>query len=306
MAAFVSVPSEPSSPPIESILFHPHILPLETHWHSKSSSVTVFLCILRRCAIEQIVMVTDALGYSVRDCPEIVISTGNVVDKMNPVATWNLREEHPSGIKPFTEVSFRFDIPQSSRLVSLKFTVPSTEATASQPPVPHHPGSAATSLPALHIGRLSFVIDDRWFEVPVVGESTTVSTLYIEQIKSPKTQVVRNHVRPLHMRMRTSKMKTEFEIDPFHMYGFSMLVRHKDRRPNTQVRELRVVINHMNLRGEVFQQTQLGVFVIPRVSANTTLYFDFESQIKGNAVTFECLSTYGDDEMCPPGRIQMY
>ena len=279
-------------------MFSPSILPLEIYWHSKATTVTVFLCILRRCALEKIVLTTDCLGYTARDCPEVVISMGNVVDKMTPVATWNLREQCAGGdgiIKPFTEVEYKFEIPQSSRLVALKFTVPPSQAS-----------DRPSLQPVLHLGRLSFVVDEKWFEVPVVGESTTISTLYIEQIKSSKTQVVRSHVRPLQTRVKSSKLKTEFEIDPFRMHGFSLVVKHKDRRANTQVKEVRIVVNNMNLRGEVFQQTQLGVFVIPKVQANTPLFFDFEADIKGNVISFECLSTYGDDEMCPPGKIQMY
>lgn len=220
----------------------------------------------------------------------MAISVGHVMDKMSPVATWNLRDISGGEIKPFTEVAYQFETRQSASLLSLKFTLP----------------SQSTGSPLLHIGRISFSVNETEFEVPLVGESTTISTLYIEQIKSAKTQVVRNHIRPLNTQFRSSRLKTEFEIDPFRMHGFSVLVKHKDRRASTQVRELRMVVSHMNLRGEVFQQTQLGVFVIPKVQANTTLYFDFEAEIKGNIMTFECLSTYGDDEMCPPGKIQLY
>jgi len=59
-------------------------------------------------------------------------------------------------------------------------------------------------------------------------------------------------------------------------------------------------------KGEIVNLRNLGEFTIPRVKSNTQLFFDFEVEIKGNTISFEALSSYGDQEISPPTRIQLY
>jgi len=139
-------PNEIGSPPGDSILFSPSILPQEVFWYSRATSVSLNIFILKRCAIEALVFSVDSLGYlsisfsfpfsllitvlsyicdryTPVDCPKIVISSGNVLEEMEEVATWNLRELYEGNIEPLTQLRYEFETRVSSRIIRLQFDI---------------------------------------------------------------------------------------------------------------------------------------------------------------------------------------
>jgi len=90
------------------------------------------------------------------------------------------------------------------------------------------------------------------------------------------------------------------------MHGFSVVCKHKEGRPQSQVRDIRITIATLSVRGDLVQENQLGVFSLPLVPANTLLYFDKAVDVRGNVVTLECLTNFGDREICPLSNFQLY
>ena len=50
----------------------------------------------------------------------------------------------------------------------------------------------------------------------------------------------------------------------------------------------------LNVRGDLLQETWVGVFVLPLVPHNTPCQVVVPLEVRGNLISLECLSSYGD------------
>ena len=130
-------------------------------------------------------------------------------------------------------------------------------------------------------------------------------------------------ITPGSVRYRNGRLITDVAVSPFRMSGFSVVVRHREGRPRTQVRvlaahalrsfrrvmdadrgvgaraspqvrEVRVVVSTLNVHGDLRQETLVGVYTLPLVTSNTPCHVDAPLDVRGNLVSIECMSSYGD------------
>jgi hypothetical protein len=94
-------------------------------------------------------------------------------------------------------------------------------------------------------------------------------------------------------------------IEPMTVAGFSVLIRHGEEGPSTQVKSIRVVGIVTDGKGEMVAMRQICRVIIPKSKANAELYFDFATPTQANIVTFEFLSNYGGTEQVPP-KVALY
>lgn len=57
---------------------------------------------------------------------------------------------------------------------------------------------------------------------------------------------------------------------------------------------MRVVVSTLNVHGDLRQETLVGVYTLPLVASNTPCHVDAPLDVRGNLVSIECTSSYGD------------
>ncbi len=259
--------------------------------------------------------------YSAADAVRLVVCADAGLGAPQHVSTWDLskesaRDQRAGAIAPGTRLVWTLDPPQLARLLVI-----TVESAA--------PGADADGPPRLHLGSLEVLEGPAPLPLPGasversangpavdhVPKATNVARNYVRRRARRRAGVlacwracadVRAQIKPLNVRHRQGRQVCDISVDPFRMQGFSLVCRQREGRPLSQVREVRVTVGTLSVRGDLVQENQLGVFLVPLVAPNTTVAFDKAVDVRGNVVTLECLSNYGDLEMCPASNFQLY
>ncbi|KAG2375030.1 hypothetical protein C9374_010034 [Naegleria lovaniensis] len=97
-----TVETAPKSPPIESILFPPDILPLE-YWYAPPStdSVTIIIVLQSYAKLSRMVLLVDQLGYSNEDAPIFDIAIAERLPSFKSITSWKLSASKPNAMLEF-------------------------------------------------------------------------------------------------------------------------------------------------------------------------------------------------------------
>ena len=115
----------------------------------------------------------------------------------------------------------------------------------------------------------------------------------------------RSQARPMWAQYRAGKKILDMCIEPMIIGGFSVLIRHGDEGPSTQIKLIRVVGITTDAKGEMTALRQICRVVVPKSKPNVELYFDLAVPTQANIITFEFLSNYGALEQVPP-KVSLY
>lgn len=298
-----SVPTHPDSLPIESILAPPNLDADFGYWHAECgvSDVDIYIVLATEASVTKFVLLVDSLGYSEYDVPNIKIYAGLTRTALSLIETWELPN---TGIDGGSSVILSLKNPYNCRLVRLSISLPRTMSSSEHGPIVKNNDAG----PFLHLGKI------RISGIPTPCICTPQFTA--QEQKSYQTTIrlppifSRTKFRPLSSQWRVNKKVFEVKVTPGSVLGFFITVLHSELGYPSQVKLLhvRAISNVAEKRAQVQIVHELQTFVIPKVRANTVLYYDFLIDVTPfSTFSFEFLTSYGGPDVAPhPPKINVY
>eukprot|EP01132_Coremiostelium_polycephalum_P005946 gene5946-7405_t len=164
--------TDPKSPPIETILLPPGILPLNMFWYAPPTvnSVELVIMLSYESLVYSISLITDSLGYHNYDLPNVNIKIGKTFtlpDHFENQGDWVF---HPNVwstsdpnliIQPQSCISYILPQPIQARAISLKFSLPDLPTFLTYE-------TNQRVKPFLHIGRIAVhgIYSDSLSDIP--------------------------------------------------------------------------------------------------------------------------------------------
>ncbi|KAN0031990.1 hypothetical protein ACTFIV_005863 [Dictyostelium citrinum] len=306
-----SVPTATESPPIESILLAPSILPLNMYWKAPAdtNSVDIDVMLSYESMVYSISLIVDSIGYHNYDLPIISISYGKTFttrDQYQEIGQWVL---HPNGwssndpnlvIQPSSCVSYILNKPIQARIISLRLTLPAIPTFLSALQYGIIP-----SKPQLHIGRISIhgIFSDSLSDISTWSSSSLPlspsdkdlydNTLYSTSfITAPKRNPMKTNIQ-----IKSNKsihISLAYQV-PNNIRGFSLIITHDENEGvKSQVKGISISFYSVNQKNELSSHQYLSQILVPKCRLSSTLYFDFPIPLPPNYIlAFEFISNYG-------------
>ncbi|GAM26152.1 hypothetical protein SAMD00019534_093270 [Acytostelium subglobosum LB1] len=314
-----SVPTDINSPPIETILLPPGVLPFTMFWYAPPNvnSVDVNIVLAYDSQVYSITLLVDSLGYYNYNVPSVDIKIGKNLcqSDMESVGPWvfqpNGWSSNPSQIiQPQSCISYILPQPRQARVISLRFTLPNLPTFLTY-------DNSEPVKPFLHLGRIAVhgYYNDSLSEVPSFLSSSIPleasdkelyeNTLYSVSSVTPK----RN---PIHLSKIITAQKSartiHISIDStVTVKGVSIIISHDDNEGvRSQVKGITISCVIVNQKNELLSHQFLSQILVPKSRLNSTLYFDLPNIPPSiNLLSFEFTSNYGGTVLSIP-KVNLY
>ncbi|EFA80244.1 hypothetical protein PPL_07069 [Heterostelium album PN500] len=226
------------SPPIETILLPPDVLPLSVYWSAPPSvsSVDISIALSYDALVYSITLLVDSLGYYNYNVPSVEIKIGKTLltSQLESIGPWTFQPNGWSSnpnqvIQPQSCISFILPQPMQARMISLRFSLPNLPTFLTY-------DNDEPVKPFLHIGRIAIhgFYNDTLSEVPTFMTSSIPlessdkelyeNTLYSNSLITLK----RNPVKTISNQVKSAKT-IHINIDPSTtVKGFSAIITHED------------------------------------------------------------------------------
>ncbi|EFC49945.1 SAC9 protein-like protein [Naegleria gruberi] len=287
-----SVDTAANSPPIESILFPPDILPLE-YWYAPPGidTVTIIILLQSYAKLSKMVLLVDQLGYTQDDAPIFDIAIGERLPTFKNITKWTLEA---SKANEMLEFSFNGEGTSNNtdlcRLVRLTVKLPERDPSNTSPRI-------------LHIGRILLygkVNDDSSSH----HGNDALETLapkeqqYLDEILRAKPTIQRVQLKTESKYVKESNcIDVSLAEVGTVVSGFRINLTHTQDTIHSQVKHIRVSFlygeNEKSL--DVASQVIVEKITVPKVEPGASLIFEFNKNfnVAVKLVRFEFLSTYG-------------
>lgn len=205
---------------------------IDYYWYAPPnySLVQIVIALGQKSSVSKIVLEVDKLGYSSEVfVPHIQVLGGNSVNNLKNWGIWNLLEEGETSISPFSQKEFTLKNPITSHLVCLVLSL-------SQ--LPKGTKKNLLSETRLHLGRIQVLGKALQQHTKLLNPLT-----YIDQSEKAhydnlfKKGVItqRIPIKALSTHFRSSGKILDIYIEQTLVSGFTILIKHGEEGPNTQV-----------------------------------------------------------------------
>eukprot|EP01133_Synstelium_polycarpum_P008034 gene8034-9438_t len=280
-----SVPTDPLSPPIETILLPPGILPLSMFWSAPSTvnSVDITIVMAFDALVYSITMLVDSLGYNNYNLPLVEIKIGKTLsDELETVGPW-------------------------ARVISLRLTLPSL------PTFLAYDNNEPSARPFLHVGRIAVhgAYSDSLCEIPSFLSSSIPlensdkelyeNTMYASSSIKNRNPIIKIIASPkprgIHIVIDTSVV----------VKGFSVIISHDETEGvRSQIKGTIISCVVVNQKNECQSHQYVTQVVVPKSRVNSTLYFDLPAlPALTHMLMFEFTSNYGGNIFSLP-KVNLY
>ena len=284
-----SVETAIKSPPIESILFPPDILPLE-YWYAPLGVNEVNIIIILQCysKLSKMVLLTDRLGYSEHDAPTFEIAVAERLPTFKSLSSWTL-----NATKPNEMLEYNFSDEENKanlcRLVRIRVKLPEIEEK--------QVGQEEAITRFLHLGRILLygkVVNDE-----DLNEETQIVNLQqqatLDEILRSKPTIQRMQLKTEAKYMKESNA-LDLALPPEGGYvsGFRINLTHTQDTFQSQVKHIRVsFLFGDDTKSEVASQVIVEKITVPKVEPGTSLIYEFNKtfDVGVKSVRFDFLSS---------------
>lgn len=198
-----------------------------------SLSVQIVIALSQKSSVSKLILHVDKLGYFHETAiPQIQVSGGNSISNLRNWGVWNLSEGE-NMILPYSQKEFALKTPITCHLVCLHLSLPS---------IPFLSKVNRTFLDgelALHLGKIQVLGKPLQQHSKLLNPLTYVDpsekTIY-ENLYKKKPATQRISVKPLSTHYRSGGRILDMCIEQTIVSGFTVLIRHGEEGPNTQVK----------------------------------------------------------------------
>ncbi|KYR00640.1 hypothetical protein DLAC_02669 [Tieghemostelium lacteum] len=305
-----SIPTDILSPPIETVLLPPGVLPLNMYWYAPRDVNSVELVIILSCEslAFSISLIADSLGYHNYDLPQVEVRVSKTFtkhpDQFETLEPWIF---HPNGwsttdpnlvIQPQSCVSYILPQPIQARAISLKFTLPDLPEF-----LKYDDNSGPPITPFLHIGRIAVhgTFSDTLVDIPTftfssiplepahkeLYENTLYTNSLIAQKRNPiKTSLTVKSQKTIHLTLSNTNTNIK---------GFSLIIATDENEGvKSQIKGLSLSCITVNQKGETLSHQFITQILVPKSRLNSTLYYDLPNLPPMiQTLVFEFTSNYG-------------